>query len=85
MVLRATTDALYDLAAGLAFNRAQLLAGATELDAMAGEDQTLLTAAASIRELATSIPHDIDPVDRKIAALLAAYLRGVAEQGHQTG
>lgn len=84
MVLHEAADALYDLAAGLTFNRAKVLAGAAMLDTIAGDDPARIAAAASLRELAGSIAHDIDPVERKRAALLAAYVRQIAEQQQQT-
>jgi hypothetical protein len=50
----------------------------------ASEDQALIAAAASLRELAGSIPPDIDPVDRKRVALLA-FIRRIAGQEQQAG
>jgi hypothetical protein len=81
--LYAAAYALYDPAAGLSFQRSDLLAGAAEIEAMADGEQAMIAAGASLRELAANAHIDLDPAEKKRAALLAAYIRRVAEQERQ--
>jgi hypothetical protein len=77
--LRNAVGALYDLAAGLDFNRADLLAGASALDELLG-DTAIASAATTLRELAVLHPSSIGPREQKNAALVAAFIQSVAEE-----
>jgi hypothetical protein len=80
MSLKDAANTLYDWAAGLPPDRAQLLDCAQALESMVMDtDQDLLNAAASLHELATKGALQLDLVGRKRAALLAAYLRRIAD------
>jgi hypothetical protein len=80
MSLKDVANTLYDWAAGHPPDRAQLLDGAQALESMAmSTDQALLDAAASLRDLATKGVLHLDLVERKRAAILAAYLRRIAD------
>jgi hypothetical protein len=80
MSLTDVVNTLYDWAAGHPPDRAQLLLGAQALEFMAmGTDQDLFNAASGLRDLATKGALHLDLAERKRAALLAAYLRTIAD------